>query len=54
MTDTKDTTMNAKTILYLSLLCLAILLLAVGGWIAKGVKALVDQTREAPLRPRLV
>jgi hypothetical protein len=44
--------MKAKTILYLSLLCLALLLLALGGWIADGVKGLRDQTKHAPLRPR--
>jgi hypothetical protein len=46
--------MNLKTILYLSILGLALVSLALGGWLTKGVKALVDQTREAPLRPRLV
>ena len=46
--------MNPKTILYLSILGLALVGLALGGWLAKGVKAFVDQTREAPLRPRLV
>ena len=54
MTHKKDTTMNPKTILYLSILGLAILALALGGWLTKGVKAFVDQTREVPLRPRLV
>jgi hypothetical protein len=46
--------MNPKTIFYLSILGLALVAMAVGGWLTKGVKALVDQTREAPLRPRLV
>jgi hypothetical protein len=46
--------MNPKTILYLSILGLAIVALALGGWLAKGVKAFVGQTREVPLRPRLV
>jgi hypothetical protein len=44
--------MKAKTILYISLLCLALLLLALGGWIAKGVQRLVHQTRRPPLRTR--
>ena len=44
--------MNAKTIFYLSILCLALVTLALGGWLTKGVKAFVDQTR-APLRPRV-
>jgi hypothetical protein len=44
--------MKAKTILYLSLLCLALLLLALGGWIAKGVQGLAAQTKHAPMRPR--
>jgi hypothetical protein len=44
--------MKTKTILYLSLLCLALLLLALGGWIAKGVTGLADQTKRSPLRPR--
>jgi hypothetical protein len=46
--------MNPKTILYLSILGLAIVTLALGGWLTKGVKAFVDQTRQAPLRPRFV
>jgi hypothetical protein len=46
--------MNAKTILYLSILGVALVTLALGGWLTKGVKAFVDQTRVAPLRPRLV
>jgi hypothetical protein len=45
--------MNPKTILYLSILGLALVTLAVGGWLTKGVKAFVDQTRTPP-RPRLV
>jgi hypothetical protein len=44
--------MSPRTVFYLSLLVLAALLLAVGGWLAKGVKAIAGQTREAPLRPR--
>ena len=44
--------MKAKTILCISLICLSVLLLALGGWIAKGVQGLVGQARRAPLRPR--
>jgi hypothetical protein len=44
--------MSRKTILYLSLLILALLVLAVGSWLAKGVTAIAHQTRH-PLRPRV-
>jgi hypothetical protein len=46
--------MNPKTILYLSILGVALVALAVGGWLTKGVRALVDKTRQTPPPPRLV
>jgi hypothetical protein len=46
--------MNPKTIIYLSILGLALVTLALGGWVARGLTAFVDQTRQSPLRPRLV
>jgi hypothetical protein len=46
--------MSYKTIFYLSLLILALLVLAAGSWLAKGVKAIADQTRQSPLQPRVV
>jgi hypothetical protein len=46
--------MNPKTILYLSIIGVALVALALGGWLTKGVKAFVDQMRVAPLRPRIV
>jgi hypothetical protein len=44
--------MSPKTTLYISLFVLALLLLAVGGWVAKGVQAFGDRTELPPPRPR--
>ena len=46
--------MSAKTIIYLSILSLALVSLAVGGWVVKGVKAFARQTREPEPRLRWV
>jgi hypothetical protein len=43
---------SRKTIFYISLLVLALLVLAAGGWLAKGVKAIAGKTRQPPVRPR--
>jgi len=44
--------MTHKTILYLSILGLVVLVLAVGGWLVKGAKAFAAQTRPRAVRPR--
>jgi type III secretory pathway component EscS len=43
---------SSKTIAYISLLVVALLLLATGGWLVNGVKAFARQTRHPQLRPR--
>ncbi|HZT14555.1 MAG TPA: hypothetical protein VFA19_01285 [Gaiellaceae bacterium] len=45
--------MSFKSILYLTVLVAALLLLAVGGWLAKGLKAFVGQTTQPGRRPLL-
>ena len=44
--------MRLGTILYLSLLVLALLIRTVGGWLAQGMEAIADQTRPASPRGR--
>ena len=44
--------MSTKTIAYLGILFSALLVLALGGWIVKGAKALTGQTRKPELQPR--
>ena len=44
--------MSLKTIVYLGTFITALLVLALGGWIVKGAKALAGQTRQPNLRPR--
>ena len=44
--------MTYKTIIYLSILGLGLLVLAVGGWVVKGVKAFAGQMRQPSVRPR--
>jgi hypothetical protein len=44
--------MSAKTIAYLGILFTAMLVLALGGWLVKGAKALTGQKREPSIRPR--
>jgi hypothetical protein len=45
--------MSPKTVTYVGLLFIALLVLALGGWLVKGAKALTGQTQESSLRPRL-
>jgi hypothetical protein len=45
--------MSTKTIAYLGILFSALLVLALGGWIVKGAKVVIGQTRQPELRPRL-
>ena len=45
--------MQYKTIVYLGFVVTALLVLAVGGWIVKGMKTLAGQRRQPSLRPRL-
>jgi len=45
--------MSTKSIAYLGILFSALLVLALGGWVVKGAKALTGQTRRPDLRPRL-
>jgi hypothetical protein len=44
--------MSSKTIAYLAFLFTALLVLALGGWIVKGAKALTGHKQQPSLRPR--
>jgi hypothetical protein len=44
--------MSPKTILYLAVLLAALLVLALGGWLVKGAKALTGQKQKPTHRPR--
>jgi hypothetical protein len=44
--------MSPKTIFYISVIVLALLLLTVAGWIARGTQAFADETIQSPTRPR--
>jgi hypothetical protein len=44
--------MRPKTIAYLSILFTALVVLALGGWLVKGAKALTGQKQQPSLRPR--
>jgi hypothetical protein len=44
--------MKPKTILYLSVLGLALLVLALAGWVADGVSSAAGQARRPSARPR--
>jgi len=44
--------MSPKSVLYISILLIGVLVLAVGGWLVTGVKALVGQTKAPERRPR--
>jgi hypothetical protein len=44
--------MSPKTLVYIGILFTVLLVLALGGWLVKGAKALTGQTRPTNLRPR--
>jgi len=44
--------MSPKTIAYLAIIFSGLLVLALGGWLAKGAKALTGRKEESDLRPR--
>ena len=44
--------MSPKTIAYLAIIFSGLLVLALGGWLVKGAKALTGQKQQPSLRPR--
>ena len=44
--------MSPRTTAYLGILFTVLLVLALGGWLVKGAKALTGGTRQPSLRPR--
>jgi hypothetical protein len=44
--------MNPKTVVLLALLFAALLVLALGGWVVKGAKALTGRKQQPAIRPR--
>ena len=44
--------MRPKTIVYLAIIFTGLLVLALGGWLVKGTKALTGQKPKPSLRPR--
>jgi len=44
--------MSPKTIVYLAVILIGLLVLALGGWLVKGAKALAGQKPKPSLRPR--
>ena len=45
--------MSPKTIAYLAIIFCGLLVLAVGGWLVKGAKALTGRSGQPSLRPRV-
>jgi len=44
--------MSPKAIVYLAIIFSGLLVLALGGWLVKGAKALTGQKQQPSLRPR--
>lgn len=44
--------MTPRKVFYMSIIALALLVLALGGWLAKGLKAVYGPRRTPALRPR--
>jgi hypothetical protein len=45
--------MSPRTIVYLAIIFTGLLVLALGGWLVKGAKALTGQNQQATPSPRL-
>ena len=45
--------MSLKTVVYLAVLVAALLVLAIGGWVARGLRVFTGRTVQPRLRPRL-